>query len=135
MQKKNNLLGLDVGSVRIGVAVVADGVAVPRSLPALANDDKFVANLKAMIEEKKIDEIVAGLPRNLNGDDTPQTAYVRNFVEKLSKQLGLPIRLQDEALTSNIAEGILGVDSREYQKGEIDSLAACRILLDYLDEA
>lgn len=132
MPQKNNLLGLDVGSKRIGLAIVADGVAVPRALPALENDDNFLRNLKTILADKKIDELVVGLPRNLNGDDTPQTVYVRQFIANLSNDIKLPIHLQDEALTSTNAENILKTDNKSYQKGDIDSLAASQILLDYL---
>lgn len=133
MQPANNILGLDVGERRIGLAVVSDGVAVPRSLPALSNDETFKSKLQSLINEKDITKIIVGLPRNLNGDETPQTATVRQFVDDLFKDIDIPMEFKDEALTSAIAEDILKAGDNSYEKGEIDSLAACHILLDYLN--
>lgn len=135
MQKRNNLLALDIGEVRVGVAIVADGVAVPRLLPTLTNDDLLLGILKKIAQEKEIDRIVVGLPRNLNGEETRQTAYVRSLSEQIKSTLGLPVDFQDEALTSVQAEQTLKMNGEKYDKADIDSLAASRILVDYLDEA
>lgn len=129
---KNNLLGLDVGEKRVGVAIVADGLSVPRSLPTLANDDNLFAELGNIISNRAIDRVVVGLPRNLRGEETAQTAYVRSFSDKLAASTSLPITFQDEALTSVMAEDSLNLTGKTFQKSDIDSLAARTILSDYL---
>jgi putative transcription antitermination factor YqgF len=68
----------------------------------------------------------------LQGQETDQTGYVRNFVATLQKEISTPIVLQDEALTSHHAEEELESRGKPYAKGDIDALAACYILEDYL---
>lgn len=134
MLKKSNLLALDVGERRIGVAIVADDVAVPRLLPTLQNDSSTISHLKAIVQQRLIERIVIGLPRNLNGQETLQTKNVRNFAKQLETTLALPVDFQDEALTSVLAEQILKTRRGTYHKSDIDSLAALQILLDYLGD-
>lgn len=134
MPTNNNVLGLDVGSARIGVALLADGIMIPRVLPAISNDQTTIDQLRKLVEYKQISKLVVGLPRNLNGDETSQTKAVRDFAITLNSALGLPIIFQDEALTSIAAEQLLRRTGQNYQKGEIDSLAACQILSDYIGQ-
>lgn len=132
MLKKSNLLALDVGDKRVGVAIVADGVAVPRLLPTLQNDASLLDQLRGITEQRHIERIVVGLPRNLSGEETAQTKSVRSFAKKLKTELNLPVDFQDEALTSVGAEQTLKNGGGAYQKSDIDSLAASQILLDYI---
>jgi putative Holliday junction resolvase len=127
----NSLIGLDVGRARIGVAIVADGVSIPRTSPTLLNDDKFMDSIVSLANEKSTNTIVVGLPRNMSGEETQQTKYVREFAKQLLK-LELPIVFQDEALTSEAAEQHLGRENKAYSKADVDSLAAMTILQDYL---
>jgi putative holliday junction resolvase len=130
MQKKNNLLALDVGARRVGVALAADGLAMARSLPTLLNDDTLFPALKAMVDTHDITAFVVGLPRNMQGEETAQTVTVREFVKELEAQFGLPVHYQDEALTSVQAETVLA--HTPHTKADIDSMAAQTILNDYL---
>lgn len=134
MQIKNNVLGLDIGSARIGVAIITDGLNIPRTLPAVLNDSRVLERLREIAKEKDITQLVIGLPRNLNGDETAQTAEVRLLADKIGSELGLPVKLQDEALTSQHAEELLKRINKPYEKAEIDSLAASQILSDYVDQ-
>ena len=127
-------LALDVGSSRIGVAIASLSFKLPRPLCTLANDDDFIARLKRLIETEAIGVLVVGLPRGLEGQETGQTKYVRDFVDQLKTHIELPIRLQDEALSSSRAEAELTARGKIYQKGDIDALAATYILEDYLLE-
>lgn len=90
-----------------------------------------MSGLSALIDEHKITELVVGLPRGLDGQETAQTAYVRDFIGRLA-DLKLPIHLQDEALTSHHGEEQLKQQGKSYQKGDIDAQAATIILQDYL---
>lgn len=127
-------LALDVGSKRIGVAIASLSFKLPRPLYTLANDDDFIARLKRLIETEAIGVLVVGLPRGLDGQETGQTKYVREFVDQLKTQIELPINFQDEALSSARAEAELTARGKIYQKGDIDALAATFILEDYLLE-
>lgn len=131
MQKKNNLLALDVGARRVGVALAADGLAMARSLPTLQHNDQLFAALELLLETHSITAFVVGLPRNLQGEDTAQTVAVRDFVKQLEARFGLPVHYQDEALTSVQAETVLA--HTPHTKEDIDSMAAQTILNDYLE--
>lgn len=133
MQKISNTLGLDVGAKRIGVAIVSDGVAIARRLPTLHHDTQIFDELTRLAESNDIAQVVVGLPRNLSGEDTAQTAEVRLFAKRVSQELDVPVIFQDEALTSHAAETQLKSEGREFEKGDIDALAAQAILTDYLE--
>lgn len=133
MKKPTNTLGLDVGEKRVGVAIIADGLAMARTMPTLNHDDKLMDCLRTIISDRSIEQLVLGLPRNLAGDETPQTVYVRQFADQLKQQTGLPIIFQDEALTSVHAEQSLRATGKIFAKGDIDGLAAQAILNDYLE--
>ena len=126
----NNLLGLDIGEKRVGVARVSLPARLPQTLATLNNDYTFLDNLKNIIKEHQIDALVVGLPRNLNGQETDQTAFVYDFCNKYLQALNLPIIMQDETLSSRVAEDRL--KGQKYQKADIDALAATVILEDYL---
>jgi putative holliday junction resolvase len=125
-------LALDVGSKRIGVALASLSFKLPRPLTTLANDDRFFDTLNGIIKTEAIGVLVVGLPRGLQGQETGQTKYVRDFVDQLKAHTDLAVHYQDEALSSTRAEAELTARGKIYQKGDIDALAATYILEDYL---
>lgn len=131
MQPNRSILSLDVGEKRIGVAVAYDGVkiAVPHS--TIDVDSGVIDVIANIVDREKVGLIVIGLPRNQSGETTAQTAYVQDFAAKLAGMA--EIVFQDESLTSVHAEKILESRGRSYTKADIDSLAACLILQDYLE--
>ncbi|MBC7868838.1 Holliday junction resolvase RuvX [Candidatus Saccharibacteria bacterium] len=127
-----NLVCLDVGEKRIGVAVADTSVriAVPyETIEVNGNEREAIA--KIMIAENA-ETLVVGYPRNQSGEATAQTQYVETFAETL-KDIALHIVFQDESLTSVIAEQQLIAYKRPYSKGDIDAQAAAIILQDYLE--
>lgn len=133
MSKPQQFLGLDVGTVRIGVAVADSSVwvAVPHSTIIVDGHETEEILRMALIQE--ISTIVVGYPRNQSGDATAQTRMVEVFVESL-KDLDASIVYQDESLTSVMAEQRLKARNRPYDKADIDSEAAAIILQDYLEQ-
>jgi putative Holliday junction resolvase len=131
MTQVTNFLALDVGSVRIGLAGANSIVRIAHPLATLTNDESFLEKLTAILAEEQIGILVVGLPRNLDGDSTPQTDFVEAFVTQL-EPLGLPIYFQDEALTSSKAEAELESRGKPFEKGDVDALAATYILDDFL---
>jgi putative Holliday junction resolvase len=129
-----SILSLDVGNKRIGVAVASLAARIARPVITLANDEVFISQLERLINGASVTTLIVGLPRNLSGDDTPQTEIVREFVSELRKVISLPIHFQDEALTSQKAKAELEARGKVYDKGAIDALAATYILDDYLLE-
>jgi putative Holliday junction resolvase len=132
------LLALDVGDVRIGVAVsdetgtLASGLATLRSRGP-RQDAQQVA---ALVREQGAVELVVGLPLRLDGSRGPQADKVLGFVERLRRVVKVPVSTRDERLTSVAASERLaeaGVRGRA-RKERLDQAAACLILQEILDE-
>lgn len=125
-----NALGIDVGTKRIGLARVNAIAKIPEPLGTFLNDDTFTNAMTSLIAEHSIDVIVVGLPRNMQGVETPQTEIVKSFAEEvIKKNSKLPIIFQDETLTSVAAENY---DNDAIARYGLDSLAAVEILNDFI---
>lgn len=120
-------IGVDVGSVRVGLARGSDlaRIAEPVITVKAAN---AVQELSALAAKTGAIGIVVGLPRNLDGGDTAQTDYVRQWIKQAQESMQIPFYWQDEALTSVNAEQIKGKEA-----GPADAEAAALILQDFLD--
>jgi putative Holliday junction resolvase len=127
----DNIFGLDIGSKRIGLARVNLLAKIPEPLAVLANDDNFLQKLALLANEHSVKKLVVGLPRNLNGQETSQTEYTRQFVNNnLTDKY--EIIWQDETLSSVEADKYLkntGIN----QEAMLDAIAACIILEDYIN--
>ena len=128
----SSILALDVGSRRIGVALANVETGFPSPLTTITNDAAVWDKIGELAREYDTETLVVGLPRNLSGQDTPQTEYTREFIKQLSEHVSIPIKTQDEALTSVKAEEELSARRTKFDKSEIDSLAAVYILEDYI---
>ncbi len=128
---EGTIAALDYGEVRVGVALTSSVARLPRPLTTLANDDHLFETLAALAEKETVTLFVVGLPRDLSSNDTAQTTRVRQFATRLARQ-GIPVELQDEALTSQAAEAELRRRHKPYTRADIDALSACLILEDYL---
>ena len=133
MTKSKQLLGLDVGTVRIGVALADTGVriAVPHDYVEVNGDE--IATIAELVTRNEVDTIVVGYPRNQSGEPTNQTTFVEEFANKLV-DFDATVVFQDESLTSVIAEQRLTSRRKPYTKGDIDSEAAAIILQDYMEQ-
>jgi putative Holliday junction resolvase len=131
--KTTNILALDVGDRRIGVAVASSIARLARPLTVLINDGTLWRELSKLLASEQIGTVVVGLPRSLGGEDTAQTRIIRAFVSDLKTKTAIPVIFQDEALTSRQAEAELRARGKEFAKGDIDALAATYILDDYLN--
>lgn len=132
MPTLRSVMALDVGTKRIGVAVSSLIARLPRPLVTLTSSgSELIGELSEIIKSEYIDQIVVGMPRGLEGQNTAQTEYTFNFVKTLRQSFKLPIDLQDEALTSKKAEQELDSRGKPYKPADIDSLAATYILEDW----
>lgn len=132
--KAKNLLGLDIGTRRIGIAVANSSIKIAIPLTTIeVNDGDEILQINKIIVNEKIDTIVAGLPRNMSGEETAQSVYTKEFLENFKLSVN-EIKFQDESLTSVQAENILKSYKKPYTKGDIDMQAAAIILQDYLEE-
>ncbi len=128
------VMGLDVGAVRIGVAMANRVARIASPREHLIVTDTVYDDIAKLIKDNDVVALVVGLPRGLEGQQTNQTLTILRFVESLAEHITIPINMQDEALTSSKAEDELDARGKPYSKGDIDSLAACYILSDFLDE-
>ncbi len=131
------ILGIDFGEKRIGLAVsdllglTAQGLETLR----VQNREQLLGDLSQICAEHKIQEIVIGLPINMNGSMGPKAQEILQLVPALEEKLRLPVKTWDERLTSRqagrlmIQEGL----SRKKQKEKGDRLAATILLQNYLE--
>lgn len=130
------LLGLDVGTKTIGVAV-SDPLgysAQPVTVIRRRNREADLAALRHLVEVYNVKRFVVGYPLSMSGVAGPQAAFVSAFVEDL-KTLGLPVELVDERLTTKQAQQVLiaGGVRREKRRDVIDQQAAVLILQSFMD--
>ena len=132
------VMALDIGDVRIGIAVsdlmgiIANPLETYTRKGNLDVDAKYIADL-AM--SKEVSLIISGLPLGLKGQENEQTAKTREFVDRLKEVCDIPIEYLDERFTTLSAERVLieGNVRRENRKKVIDKVAATIILQNYLD--
>jgi putative Holliday junction resolvase len=131
------ILGLDVGEVRIGVAVSDETGLIAQGLTTIHRTQwkKDLQAVMGIIEEYGVNKIVIGNPINMNGTAGAQTDKVKDFIGRLKEVTAVEIALWDERLSSLSAERVLieGGMQRTKRKKVIDKLAAVIILQNYLD--
>lgn len=134
------IMGLDFGSKTVGVAIsdplmiTAQGVEIIRR----KEENKLrqtLARIEELIVEYGVEEIVLGLPKNMNATEGVRAELTNEFKEKLERRTGLPVALWDERLTTVAADKAMmeaGI-RREKRKDYVDMIAATLILQGYLD--
>jgi putative Holliday junction resolvase len=135
----SRVLGLDVGSKTIGVAVsdllgwTAQGVETIRRRPNRPEED--FKRIEELIAQFEVSKVVVGLPKNMNGSIGPTGEACQAFAKDIESKTGLPVVLWDERLTTMAAERtLISADvSRKKRKLVIDKLAASIILQGYMD--
>jgi putative Holliday junction resolvase len=132
MTTSKQVLALDIGERRIGVARGDTGIRIAIPLLTLVVDGTELDRIKRLVADEKIDVLVLGYPRNQSGEATAQTQYVETVASQL-EGVAPQLVFQDESLTSVMAEQRLKASGRPYEKGDIDAEAASLILQDYLE--
>ena len=131
------VLGIDYGDSRIGLAMSDPLKIIASPFKTIRNEgnEKCLQVFQSLIKEKDVEAIVVGLPMGLKGQETAQTKKVREFVSLLYA-LNLPIRLEDERLSSVSAEKSMIQQNIKtgHNKGLIDQRAAAIILQQFLDK-
>ncbi|MBN1778969.1 MAG: Holliday junction resolvase RuvX [Candidatus Buchananbacteria bacterium] len=136
-----NFLGIDYGAKKIGLAKSSGQLALPFDTLINQNDSQVLADLKKIIETQEIEKIVVGVPLSLSGNQgepeirsvdfaNQQMQSVLNFIELLKNNFDLPIILEDERLSTKMAQRL----QRDLtKKNGDDAVAAMLILQNYLD--
>ena len=134
------IMGLDFGSKTVGVAVsdplgiTAQGVEIIRR-KSVNKLRQTLARIEELIKEYDVDELVLGLPKNMNGTEGERCERTREFKEMLEKRIGLPVAFWDERLTTVAADrAMVEKGMGRYERKEyVDEIAAIFILQGYMD--
>ncbi|WP_199589094.1 Holliday junction resolvase RuvX [Blastococcus sp. TF02A-26] len=136
--RQGRRLGLDVGTVRVGVALSdpTGMLASPLETVQRARDESDLDRIAALVVEHEVTEVIVGEPRHLSGASGASAKEARAYSRALAGRIGdVPVHLVDERLSTVTAAGTLrarGLDSRQ-QRPVIDQEAAVVILQTYLD--
>ncbi len=132
------ILGLDIGDVRTGVAISDElGIAAhPLCTIRRKSRKALLAELQQLVTVHNVEQIVVGLPLQLDGETGTQAKKIKQFAERLEQQVNLPIVFWDESFTTLEAAQILHGTKRRRKKRKqvIDQVAAVLILEGYLEE-
>ncbi|EFX52408.1 Holliday junction resolvase RuvX [Streptococcus cristatus] len=134
------IMGLDVGSKTVGVAISDPLGFTAQGLEIIQIDEEKeqfgFERLTELVEQYKVDKFVLGLPKNMNNTSGPRVEASKAYGEKIAQLFQIPVEYQDERLTTVAAERMLIEQadvSRSKRKKVIDKLAAQLILQNYLD--
>lgn len=134
------IMGLDFGSKTVGVAISDPLFITAQGIEIIERKEenklrKTLARIEELIVEYEVEEIVLGLPKNMNDSMGIRAELSLEFQEKLERRTGLPVTMWDERLTTVAADKAMmeaGI-RREHRKEHVDKIAACFILQGYLD--
>jgi putative Holliday junction resolvase len=133
------ILGIDHGTKRVGVAISDEMAMIAQPLEFVPAEPEatMLARVAEIVASRDVQEVVVGLPRNMNGTYGPAAEKVREFVAALEGVLRVPVKTWDERLTSVQANRMLieGGMRREKRKQKVDQTAAAILLQSYLDRA
>ena len=138
VKRGERLLGLDLGSKTIGLAISDSGFMIASPLETIRRK-KFTLDalaLKAIIDERQIGGLVLGLPKNMDGSDGPRVQSTRQFAANLLERFDIPIAFWDERLSTMAVERLLVNEadmSRRKRSAVVDKMAASYILQGALD--
>jgi putative Holliday junction resolvase len=141
------LLGIDLGERRIGIAVgdVETGSVTPLTTIRRTQPERDARTLARLAQEQRVDELVVGLPLNMDGSIGAQANATRDWAAAIGEQCGLPVALRDERLTTEAAISRIGRPGRGRSGGppsanasrsyraRLDRLAAATIVQAEMD--
>lgn len=131
-------LGIDYGSVRIGLALSDPLKIIAKGFTTIQNDDKCIDTILSIIQEQNVEKIIVGKPLNLKGEMGTKAEEVVQFIKRLQERTTMEILQIDERFTSVMAQrSILAMGTpkkkRQQNKGKIDEVASAILLQGYLD--
>lgn len=130
------ILSIDFGTKRTGLAVTDPQRIIATALETVESA-KLIQYLKVYFEKEAVDEVVIGMPKQLNNEDSATAPNVRQFIEQFKKNFpAKPIVTIDERFTTSIAQQAMilgGMKKKDRQvKGQADKISAVLILQDYM---
>ncbi len=137
LRRGQRLLGLDVGSKTVGLALSDAGLMIASPYETLRRTKftKDAERLREIVEREGVGGLVIGLPVNMDGSEGPRCQSVRQFAKNVEAKLGLPYAFWDERLsTAAVTRTLLEADASRKRRGEVvDKMAAAYILQGALD--
>lgn len=131
-------MGIDFGLSRIGIAFSDQTkfLASPYLTYRRKDEEIDIKYLSDLILKEDVDEIIFGLPMNMQGEEQAIAKHTRDFASKIQQLTNVRIGFVDERLSSVMAEDMLKLTERDWKKRKekLDSVAASIILQDYLDQ-
>ena len=137
MPPRRRLVGVDYGTVRVGLAFAdsESGIATPLENYNRRSPTADAERFQRLAAEEAVDLFVVGLPVHLDGGESQKSQEARQFGEWLTELTGVPVEYYDERFTSVEAEQILGAAqlTKKQRKRRLDALAAQIMLSGYLE--
>jgi putative holliday junction resolvase len=145
--KPGKILAVDYGRARIGLAITdsPQGIAQPLGTLHRINRNEDMRRLRELVRDHSVKLILVGLPLRLDGSRGDMAEETERFAQRVRKQIGVPVEMADERLTSWEAEGVLEEEfgrkskqidgaskKKDSEKFTVDSMAATIILREYL---
>ena len=131
------IMGIDFGTKRVGIAVSDELLLIAHGMTSLNRKDlkSDMEEIARLAQANGVEEIIVGLPLNMDGTYSAKTKEAIEFIDQLSKVVTVPVKTWDERLTSRQAERVLleADMSRAKRKKLTDKLAAQIILQSYID--
>jgi len=147
--ERQQILAVDYGRARIGLAIADAATKMPKPLATLEriNRNEDMRRLRELVRDQGVKHIIVGLPLRLDGTRGEMAEEAERFAQRMAKQIGVPVELVDERLTSWEAARLLeeelgrvirsGAKSKGAGSGvgadSVDAMAATVILRDYLE--
>lgn len=131
------IIAIDYGAKKIGLAISSPDhlIAMPHSVILEGKDNEKIIKILEVILKNNVCGVVIGLPVNMDGSDSEQTKIVKNFASNLAKKTPLPLYLQDERLTSRLADNLLkNMGFNRKKRNERDDKLAASLILETILE-
>lgn len=128
-------LAIDFGNKRTGLAICDASETISSPFKVLKTGPNMISEIAAIIHSEEIEEVVVGLPLNMDDSEGFQAKAVRKFADRLQKYIDITIHFQDERLSSFAAEQkLIGAElTRKKKKGILDAVAAAEILNSFIE--
>ena len=130
------IMGIDYGDARTGIAIsdLLCSIVGRTTVIHSRRPEKTLEEIKQLVQENQVSEIVMGLPKNMDGSEGPRAQLCRDFAKRVEEVTGLPVALWDERRTTVEAHNILSEHNYhgKKRKNTVDAVAASLILDGYL---
>lgn len=128
-------LGVDLGAVRVGVALSDPTGTLASPLSVMTRSGDLLDRIADLVAEYEVGAVVVGLPRSLDGRERQAAKSARAEASQLADRLAVPVHLQDERLTTVVAHSVMaaaGKNARQ-RRGSVDASAAALLLQSWLE--